>query len=129
MKKFNAFYLIFYILFRFAHLGNKKQTDKKILAHSSLSLMTLGAISVLLTVLVKSVNVPIFRERSNTMVVGGIICLAIYFLNEQLFLKNEKYLEIEKYFDEKTRLSDNTIILLALIIIIFTCFSFPIAIW
>jgi hypothetical protein len=128
--KFNFYYFIFYILYKFSWLADKKETKPEVIVQSAYLSLTLIVFFIILSAS-KFFHLfdTLLLVRTNYFIVYGPILILIYFINGKLFIESEKYLKISEYFDKKIKLNKLNIIILALFILfgsfsLFLCLMF-----
>lgn len=127
--RFNIYYFIFYVLYKFSWLADKKETRPEIIVQSAYLSLTACVFLILLSIS-KILNLwsLILLPRFGDFLFWGFILFLIYFINGRIFIKDEKYLEIAKSFDGKIKLSKSSTIAIALFILFCNGLSFFIAI-
>ncbi len=123
--KFNIYYFIFYILYKFSWFADKKETKPEVIVQSAYLSLTLSVFFIILSVS-KFFNFfdSLLFVRINYFIAHGLILILIYFINGKLFIKNEKYLKISEYYDKKVKLNKLSIIIIALFILLGSFSSF-----
>lgn len=123
--KFNIYFIIYYILYKFSRIVAPKYSDKKDFADSAFLSLTLCVFFATLFIFGRfNIWNTLLDSYKNTMIFFGFLLLLLYYINRWVFIRNEKYVEIVKYFDSKIKLNNIGIILISLFIMLGSFFTF-----
>jgi hypothetical protein len=110
MKKINIYKYIFYILYKFIKLTTKKEFQNEV-PNATCTLYLICLTQNYATVLIFTKAIQFFPANVlATITLFSIVPITIYFINQNLFIKDDKYVVIENYYDEKNRLGKKSFI-------------------
>jgi hypothetical protein len=117
--KFNIYYFVYYILFKFSKIAAPKNYDIKDFADFAFLLLTLCVfLWILIFFLYFNIWNPLFDIKINFLIFLGILLSILYYLNLFTFIKNERYVQIELYYNKRLKLNNFVFVILALIILL-----------
>lgn len=120
MKKFNLYYYLFYIIYKFVKLTTKQELQDQVPSSAHAGYF-IGLNSNLLTIFIFTRILRLLpKDYISFAVVYVIISVSLYYFNKYLFLKNEKYKEIESYYDKSNKFKKTHFILIAVFYMIFS---------
>ncbi len=123
--KLNIYFILYYILYKFSRIVAPKYYDKRDFADSAFLSLTLCVFFTSLSIFSRfNIWNELLGSYKNSMMFLGILLLLLYYINRWVFIRNEKYVEIEIFFDEKIKLNNIGIIIISLLIMLGSFFTF-----